>query len=260
MSITNSTISGNSCTYVSDGGNAGGGIYNVGELTISNCTISGNSVVGGPVDGFGGGIYNQGYLEILSTTIAHNSATGSPNGFGGGIYGGAFNVDSSIIALNSAPYGPDVVGGIGTSTYNIIGIDPLLGPLADNGGPTFTHALLPGSPAIDHGDPGAPPTDQRGYGRLGVPDVGAFEFGGIAPTPTSTPTPTPTPTPTATPTATHTPTATPTATPTPTPCSGRCAPTPRPLPTSSARPTPPPHLTPPPTPTGSPRPTPAPRP
>jgi hypothetical protein len=261
MSITNSTISGNSCTYVSDGGNAGGGIYNVGELTISNCTISGNSVVGGPVDGFGGGIYNnQGYLEILSTTIAHNSATGSPSGFGGGIYGGAINVDSSIIALNSAPYGPDVVGGIETSTYNIIGIDPLLGPLADNGGPTFTHALLPGSPAIDHGDPGAPPTDQRGYGRLGVPDVGAFEFGGIAPTPTSTPTPTPTPTPTATPTATHTPTATPTATPTPTPCSGRCAPTPRPLPTSSARPTPPPHLTPPPTPTGSPRPTPAPRP
>ena len=60
-------------------------------------------------------------------------------------------------------------------------IDPLLGPLADNGGPTFTHALHPGSPAINRGDPAAPPQDQRGYGRVGVPDVGAFEFDGIAP-------------------------------------------------------------------------------
>ena len=76
-------------------------------------------------------------------------------------------------------------------------IDPLLGPLADNGGPTLTHALQPGSPAINRGDPAALPQDQRGYGRLGVPDVGAFEFNGIRPTPT--PTPTPTATPTATP-------------------------------------------------------------
>ena len=61
-------------------------------------------------------------------------------------------------------------------------IDPLLGPLADNGGPTLTHALQTGSPAIDRGDPAAPPQDQRGYGRVGVPDVGAFEFGGVATT------------------------------------------------------------------------------
>jgi len=53
-----------------------------------------------------------------------------------------------------------------------------LGPLGDNGGPTLTHALQPGSPAINRGDPAAPPRDQRGYGRLGVPDVGAFEFDG----------------------------------------------------------------------------------
>ena len=59
-------------------------------------------------------------------------------------------------------------------------IDPLLGPLADNGGSTFTHALQTDSPAIDHADPAAPPQDQRGYGRVGVPDVGAFEFGGVA--------------------------------------------------------------------------------
>ena len=62
-------------------------------------------------------------------------------------------------------------------------IDPLLGPLADNGGPTLTHAIQPGSPAVNRGDPAAPPRDQRGYGRLGVPDVGAFEFNGIPPAP-----------------------------------------------------------------------------
>ena len=112
--------------------------------------------------------------------------------------------------------GPDFTGagGLQSTGYNIIGnnadavinsqptdqigtpaspIDPLLGPLADNGGPTLTHALQPGSPAINRGDPAAPRQDQRGYSRLGVPDVGAFEFNGIPPTPTPTPTPTATP-------------------------------------------------------------------
>ena len=81
-----------------------------------------------------------------------------------------------------------MVGGLQSSGYNIIGnnadavinsqptdqigtpaapIDPLLGPLADNGGLTLTHALQPGSPAIDRGDPAAPAQDQRGYGRVG---------------------------------------------------------------------------------------------
>jgi hypothetical protein len=57
-------------------------------------------------------------------------------------------------------------------------IDPRLGPLQDNGGPTKTYALLAGSPAIDRGlAPGlAPPADQRGVGRSGPPDIGAFEF------------------------------------------------------------------------------------
>ena len=59
-------------------------------------------------------------------------------------------------------------------------IDPLLSPLANNGGLTLTHALQAGSPAIDRGDPAAPPEDQRGYSRVGVPDVGAFEYGGVA--------------------------------------------------------------------------------
>jgi hypothetical protein len=213
--ITSSTISGNSgsifsyCNPVSGGG---GGVYNSGSMTISNCTISGNSVTAGgfcdygpdPVTMYGGGILNYGNLQITSSTIAHNSASRGNGPSGGGIYGsGDTTTDSSIIALNSAPTGPDFTGGAALESmgYNIIGnnadatisskptdqigtsaapIDPLLGPLADNGGSTLTHALQAGSPAIDHGDPAAPPQDQRGYGRVGVPDVGAFEYGGVA--------------------------------------------------------------------------------
>ena len=60
-------------------------------------------------------------------------------------------------------------------------IDPMLGPLADNGGLTQTCALLPGSPAIDAGDPNAPTTDQRNYDRTNAPDIGAFELGATIP-------------------------------------------------------------------------------
>jgi hypothetical protein len=58
---------------------------------------------------------------------------------------------------------------------DLTGIDPLLGPLADNGGPTMTHALLKSSPAVDAAGPGAPPMDQRGAPRVGPPDTGAYE-------------------------------------------------------------------------------------
>jgi hypothetical protein len=74
----------------------------------------------------------------------------------------------------------------GPSTHNIYGKDPLLGPLADNGGPTPTHALLPGSPAIDQGSSGGLTTDQRGQPRIfNFPtyfdaddgsDIGAYEL------------------------------------------------------------------------------------
>jgi N-acetylneuraminic acid mutarotase len=210
--ITNSTISGNTSYATSldvfgqRGFAYGGGVHNSGSMTITNCTISGNSAVG-PTSldtGYGGGISNGGNLQITSSTIVHNSATGGNGAFGGGIYGSSTGTDSSIIALNSALTGPDFTGagGFQSTGYNIIGnnadavinsqptdqigtpaapIDPLLGPLADNGGPTLTHALQPGSPAINRGDPAAPPRDQRGYSRAGVPDVGAFEFGGSAP-------------------------------------------------------------------------------
>ena len=153
----------------------------------------------------GGGISNIGSLHITSSTIASNSASGRDVAFGGGIFSSGSTIsDSSIIALNNAPVGPDFFtftgAGLQSRGYNIIGndadalissqstdqigtpaapIDPLLESLADNGGPTLTHALQSRSPAINRGDPAAPPRDQRGYGRAGVPDVGAFEFDGV---------------------------------------------------------------------------------
>jgi hypothetical protein len=214
LTISNSTISSNSCSVqdhfgLNFGGGGGGGIDNGGSMTVRNCTISGNSVHGtGLVTMYGGGIRNFGSLQIASSTIAHNSMSGEKgaSASGGGIYGFASTrTDSSILALNSAPTGPDFAGVVALQSngYNIIGnnadavissqptdqigtpaapIDPLLGPLTHNGGPTLTLALQSGSPAIDRGDPAAPPEDQRGYGRVGVPDVGAFEFGGVATT------------------------------------------------------------------------------
>ena len=141
-------------------------------------------------------------VQTTSGLTIHNGNTTGP---GGG---------NLIIELNSAPGGPDCSGngGVQSMGYNIIGdnadafigsqptdqigtpgapIDPRLGALANNGGPTFTHGLLAGSPAIDRDAPDAPPHDQRGYNRVGFPDVGAFEFGGlpasIPPPPTANP-------------------------------------------------------------------------
>src|SRR5207247_6231808 len=114
-------------------------------------------------------------------------------------------------------------------------IDPMLGPLQNNGGPTFTHALLTGSPAINAGNPAFTPPpvyDQRGPGFPRVLncriDIGSFEAQGATATPTPTLTPTPTPTATATPTPTATATTTPTPRPSPTP---RLRPKPRVRPT-----------------------------
>ena len=195
----------------------GGGVDNSGSMTITNCTISGNSAVATAtwIRGMAAE-FRMVAIFKLRAVPSHIILHQVNHAFGGGIYGfGPTRTDSSIIALNSASTGPDFTGagGLQSTGYNIIGnnadavinsqptdqigtpaspIDPLLGPLADNGGPTLTHALQPGSPAINRGDPAAPPRDQRGYSRLGVPDVGAFEFNGIPPTPTPTPTP-PTP-------------------------------------------------------------------
>jgi predicted outer membrane repeat protein len=198
--VENSTISGNSA------GTSGGGIY--GAATVENSTISGNSA-----GTSGGGIYNNSSLDVTLSTITGNSAPS-----GGGIYTvGSVEVSNTI--LNAGASGENIFNDGGTVTslgYNLssddgggiltgpgdqINTDPLLGPLQNNGGPTSTHALLPGSPAIDAGDPNfSPPpfNDQRGchFDRVfnGRIDIGSFETQPPR-RPCATPRPRPTPPP-----------------------------------------------------------------
>jgi predicted outer membrane repeat protein len=173
--IENSTISGNSA------GTSGGGIY--GGATVKNSTISGN------LGTSGGGIYNNSSLVVRNTIL--NAGASGENIFndGGTITSLGYNLSS------------DDAGGYLTGPGDQINTDPLLGPLQNNGGPTLTHALLPGSPAIDAGDPNfSPPplNDQRGcsFDRVfnGRVDIGSFE---TQPPhrPCSTPRPRPTPPP-----------------------------------------------------------------
>ncbi len=170
LTMTNSTISGNRT-----GGN-GGGLLTT-SASITNSTISGNLA-----ESNGGGIWNSQTVTITNTTVAKNSALAFG---GGGIWNnGTFRSRNSIIGDNTAPNSPDFNGILtslgftlientsgtsvrGTSTGNVIGEDPMLAPLADNGGPTQTHLLLFGSPAIDKGNASGSIYDQRGsnFGR-----------------------------------------------------------------------------------------------
>ena len=296
LTITNSTLSSNTAGF-------GGGTYNAGTLTIVNSTVSGNtanegagtynattltiinSTISGNAAAAGGASFNNGALEIANSTLSDNSAD-----IGGGVVNlGAFHIGNTILnrgdsgeniysnggaTITSLGYNlsSDDGGGFLTGPGDQVNTDPLLGPLQDNGGPTFTHALLPSSPAINAGNPSFTPPpffDQRGPGFDRVVnsriDKGSFEVQGPTPTPTPTPTATPTATATASATATATatssatPTVTPTATPTPTATS---TPAITPIPTSTPTPTLTPRPTPSPRPSPLPRsrPTPAPRP
>jgi hypothetical protein len=256
--ITNSTISGNTAGLFGPVGptGLGGGISDFGPLTIVNSTISGNNAHGNTFKGGGegGGIYNGGSADIINSTLNGNQA----DVHGGSIYGGTFDIGNSILnggspeniygaAVTSHGYNvcSDDGGGFLNGPGDQINTNPALGSLQDNGGPTFTHALLPGSPAIDAGDPKFTPPpyyDQRGpvfwRVRNGRIDVGSFEVqAGTTPSPTPTPTASPTPTPTATFTPTPTATATLTVTATPTATQApRVTPTPRPRPIPAPRP------------------------
>ena len=180
-------------TFSSNMASEGGGIYNSGSgmLTISNSTFSGNAA-----SETGGSVFNIGTVQIANSTVSDNSAPF--------LAGGVLNFNNLEIGntiLNRGDSGVSIYSngdGLVTSLgYNIssddgsgiltgpgdqINTDPLLGPLQDNGGPTFTHALLPSSPAIDAGDPNFTPPpfyDQRGSGfdrvRNGRIDIGSFE-------------------------------------------------------------------------------------
>jgi parallel beta-helix repeat protein len=187
ITMTNCTVSGN------DADNSGGGIHNYdGNVTMTNCTVSGNEAEGSK----GGGISNNyGDLTLTSCTISGNTAE-EEGGEGGGIYNstevGTVTMTCTIVYGNTAPTDPNFSG-----SYTDIGgesiVDeplgfapnPLLGPLQDNGGPTFTHALLTGSPAIDACIVSCNlTTDQRGQPRpidgdldgSAFCDVGAYEY------------------------------------------------------------------------------------
>ncbi len=166
--LTNSTVSGNTGGYV-------GGLSNAGGMTLTNSTVSGNT--GGA--GYGGGISNT----QLATVLLKNTIVAGSLG-GDNCLGAIASLGHNLSSDSSCPF---------SATGDLNGTDPLLGPLADNGGPTLTHALLPGSPAIDAGSSDCPPpnTDQRGFARpVGAScDIGAYEFGAPPPTPTPTPAP-----------------------------------------------------------------------
>jgi hypothetical protein len=191
VTITSSTLSGNSAIGAATGVEGGGGaIDNGGTVTITNSTLSGNSA-----GGLGGGaIYSFGTLTITNSTLSGNSAFGG--GFlggaaGGGIRGTVTHSRNTIIAGNTAPTAPDLAGDLGSQGYNLIGnsqggsgfdpsdlldVDPLLGPLQDNGGPTQTMALMVGSPALTAGDPAQlGVADQRGVVRSGGVNSGAYQ-------------------------------------------------------------------------------------
>ena len=201
LTITGSTINGNTAA-----GN-GGGVSNAGgALTILNSTINGN--IAGTA---GGGVYQNGGTTLLNNvTDAANVADINANGSGdgGGVFtaAGAFNVANTIIANNQdmspTAASPDCAGTLtsqgynliqstagctisGTTTGDVLGQDPQLGPLQLNGGTTPTQALGAYSPAVEAGNPATPgsggsaclATDQRGITRpQGLTcDIGAYE-------------------------------------------------------------------------------------
>lgn len=204
VTVRDSLFANNSSGNANGGG---GGIFVYGaSATITNCTITGNNATNS-TNGGGGGIYTwNSNLVLRHCTVFGNTAAAS----GGGIrvIGAAVTLDHSILAgnfLNTASTRDEISGSV-ASSYSLIGIagnavinnlvgnqigvgaflDPQIAPLANNGGPIMTHALLAGSPAMDAGDPAAmagvgsvPQFDQRGapFTRVasGRIDIGAFE-------------------------------------------------------------------------------------
>ncbi|OAV43228.1 T9SS type A sorting domain-containing protein [Lewinella sp. 4G2] len=189
--LERSTVSNNSAT---GSGASGGGVLSIGgSIQVMVSTITGNEA---PI---GGGVHAIGENVFSSSTIAANNATMS----GGGIIvtgESSATLYSNIVAANTSAGIADLEGDVGSffsDGFNLIGqddmgvlaaidtdtsgvsgapIDPMVGPLAQNGGPTQTHNLLCGSPAIDAGNPSDTDLDQGGRGVFGgIRDIGAFE-------------------------------------------------------------------------------------
>jgi cysteine-rich repeat protein len=200
MTMMNCALSGNSAYFA-------GAISNIGTITLANCTLSGNSVVDGANRG-GGAISNGGgTARLTNCTLNENGAAiwngPSCNMFGRGCVYGSVTLANTIIAESAGPScgGTDPITDGGHNLQfpdtscgeTISSLDPLLDPagVKNNGGPTQTIALLPGSPAINAGDPDVcanPPVngvDQRGYVRPGTGSsacsIGAYEYNSPGP-------------------------------------------------------------------------------
>ncbi len=220
------TVSGNTASQAGGGiYNASGGPFGGGVLVMANCTVSGNEILSNQDGTVGVGIANAAgsSASLAYCTVANNTTT-DPDCRGGGFYNaGDINFVNTIVANNRAGTGNNgyTDGAATTLSFghnldsenscgfdqptDLINTNPLLGPLEDNGGPTFTHALMHGSPAIDHGVCGAiinqrtqnlidealnglsvdianqlepKITDQRGVPRPQGPacDIGAYEL------------------------------------------------------------------------------------
>ncbi len=194
LTLTNSTLTANTSTT------GGAGLSVFGEATLTNVTISGNQTAD---DGGGMEVFIGATATLNNVTISNNTADSDLSGVGDG---GGFartganavvNMKNTLIAGNTDRGGqtPDCyINGValvsqgnnliqnttgcgitaaGTDKFNV---NPMIGPLADNGGSSFTHALLTGSQAVNAGSATAAPADQRGVPRSGAADIGAYEL------------------------------------------------------------------------------------
>lgn len=163
VTCTNSTISGNSAA------NDHGGLLGQGSITLDHCTIAFNTQF---AKFFGAGLFAGGTVLIAnSSIIARNTSTQN---------GANYDLSLSNVSATFSGNHNLIMASNKNTPPNTVSDDPKLEPLADNGGPTLTHALQPDSPAIDKGDNiHGLPWDQRGVGypRLdgAAPDIGAFE-------------------------------------------------------------------------------------
>ncbi|NQU11810.1 cadherin-like domain-containing protein, partial [bacterium] len=184
MAMTNATVTGNTATFIGNSDRVAGGITSIGygDVTIANSTVTNNTLIA-TGSGAGGIQIDTTWVYLLNTIVADNTGGTGPD-----ITGGLTSLGNNLIgdgtgATFKTGTHNDLVGTAGSP------IDPMLGPLQDNGGPTLTHALLTGSPAIDAGTAsGAPGTDQRGAMRpidgdksgTAEHDIGALEYQNIA--------------------------------------------------------------------------------
>jgi predicted outer membrane repeat protein len=184
-------------TAPNSSGGTGGALYNAvdGDANMINVTVSGNEAYA-----YAAGLYSSGKITVTNGTIfdnGHYNSYGGTNGVANASASTATTLENTIVANNAGAncYNVSSNGHNLEDANTCVGLDqssdihngsPNLGPLADNGGPTTTHALNDGSDAIDNGGASAcPPTDQRGNTRAidgdfdGTVqcDIGAYEYG-----------------------------------------------------------------------------------